>query len=143
MVAAAAPLTSCLLSRYGNDYNKSGEGGGDSGVSYSERYPGPGAPTEYIVPRPPDTLANRALDEIAMDGLTSEFVGQLAEVGILSLRGLIEAEALVLAKQLGTPVTHVKRLQFLSRRASERLAEEVATVLDIEPTRLDTAGPFA
>jgi len=48
MVAAAAPLTSCLLSRYGNDYNKSGEGGGDSGVSYSERYPGPGAPTEYV-----------------------------------------------------------------------------------------------
>jgi hypothetical protein len=32
---------------FGNSYNRAGEGGGDSGVSYALRFPGPGAPISF------------------------------------------------------------------------------------------------
>jgi len=103
----------------------------------------PEAPRPYVVPRPPEPAGNRALDEVALDGLTPRLVARLAEAGILSLRGLEEAHTVSLARLVDLPFTHLRRLQFLARRATQRFAAEPIPAPVASPDHPSSAGPFA
>jgi hypothetical protein len=99
----------------------------------------PTTPTEYVVPRPPaDTRANRALAGSSLDGLTPELAERLGTVGVLSLRGLVEAPALALARELSLSFTRVRRLQFLAGRELAELPEEAP-----EPEATAPSEPLA
>ena len=108
---------------------------------------------EYVVPRPSDSLPNRALEEVQLIGLTPALRGRLHELGVLSLRGLVEAGDLELARAIPLGFTRLKHLQFLAARelgtpesATPALATEARGAgFDLDPltTRFDTAGPFA
>jgi len=116
----------------------------------------PDDPTDYVVPRPePPSTANQALDELRLEGVAPALRERLGEIGILSLRGLIDAPPLDLARNLPLGFTRVKHIQFLARRlwnereeqrsepgrgpiAAPRSYDELVAV-----ERLDASGPFA
>ncbi len=97
----------------------------------------PRAPEEYVVPRPTPAPGNRGLDESSLDGLSAGLVEELAEVGILSLHGLVEADTLALGRAIDRPFTVLRRLQSLAQRELERLPSAP------DPAQLESAGPFA
>ena len=105
----------------------------------------PATPTRYEIPRPTqDPLENRAIDEAGLEGLTPVLANRLAEIGVLSLRGLMNASSVELAEKLPLAFTRVKRLQLLARRAWAEIGapeESAPTSGDVDP--LGSAGPFA
>jgi len=110
----------------------------------------PEPPSEYVVPSPPPIPGeNRALEEVGLDGMSPELAARFAEIGVLSLRGLVEASAIELARELPLPFTRVKRLQFLAGRAVAELVsaadatEARRAARETEGDRVETAGPFA
>jgi len=108
----------------------------------------PEDPVDYIVPRPaPPVAANQALDELHLDGLDIALRERLGEVGILSLKGLVEASPLDLTRRLPLPFTRVKHIQFLARRVWDERSEPLQAPRSydelVEVERLDASGPFA
>ena len=132
-----------------------------------DRVAPPEPPSDYVLPRPAAEarvleLPNRALDQVRIDGLTPELVRRLAEVGVLSLRGLAEAPDLELARKIPLSFTRLRHLQFLATKelaalppvkrepatlsADEREAPEISAAFEFpqpRPERFETAGPFA
>ena len=126
-----------------------------------DRVAPPEPPADYVLPRPAEArvleLPNRALDQVRIDGLTPALVRRLADVGVLSLRGLAEAGDLELARKIPLPYTRLRHLQFLAARelaalpplkraTEEREVAEVSTAFEFpqpRPERFETAGPFA
>ncbi len=106
----------------------------------------PQSPTRYEIPRPTaDPLENRALEETELDGLSPELAQRLAEVGVLSLRGLIDASPAELARRIPLAFTRVKRLQLVARRALAALPPALPTEApaSLSNDAIDTSGPFA
>lgn len=83
----------------------------------------PSTPTVYEAPEA-TLLADVELEDVELDGLTPHRVEQLAALGVLSLRGLVEADAMELAEDLELGVTRILRLQFLARRALTEVLEQ-------------------
>ena len=132
-----------------------------------DRVSPPEPPSDYVLPRPAAEarvleLPNRALDQVRIDGLTPELVRRLADVGVLSLRGLAEGPDLELARKIPLPYTRLRHLQFLAARElatlppvkrethepepDERRTEEIGATIEFpqpRPERFETAGPFA
>jgi hypothetical protein len=90
---------------------------------------------DYVV-EPTQRTPNRPLARVRLAGLNEALVCRLAELGIHSLGGLIEAPATPLSKRLGLPYTRLTRLQFLARR-------ELSTQAADSRGSSASAGPFA
>lgn len=116
-----------------------------------DRVSPPVDPGEFVIPRPPPSLGDRRLEELALEGLSPELVARLAGKGVRTLVELCEVGELELARALGLGLTRVKRLQFQARRA---LSQEPSAPAASEGTRFEaynpppaepfeTAGPFA
>ncbi|MEQ1891081.1 MAG: helix-hairpin-helix domain-containing protein [Planctomycetota bacterium] len=113
-----------------------------------DRVAPPTEPGEFVIPRPAPARSDRRLEELELDGLTSELRVRLAGLGLRTLRELAEANELELARALGLPYTRLKRLQFLARRALEQepAAAPAARFEAYNPPPaepFETAGPFA
>jgi hypothetical protein len=110
-----------------------------------DRVSPPGEPREYELPRP--VQADAALTELP--GLSERLRWRLQDLGIRSLRALIEARDVDLARDLPLGFTRLKHLQFLATRALEALPEPLASAAsparfrEASAARFDTAGPFA
>lgn len=113
----------------------------------------PEDPRDFVLPRPAPA-ADERLAATRIEGLSRSLVARLAELGVSSLRGLVEAPALHLARTVPLGFTRLKHLQFLAARELERLAASVPagrppagepfqsfTPPPAEP--FETAGPFA
>lgn len=114
----------------------------------------PEEPREYELPRASASLPaapNRALEETRLEGLTPDLARRLGELGVLTLRGLIEAKDLELARKIPLGFTRLKRLQFLAARELALLPAQAAPPrpapsfdFPLPPVeRFETAGPFA
>ncbi len=80
-----------------------------------DRVSPPAEPAEYVVPRPPDEH-DRELCEVPLAGLDAALRGRLSALGVRSLRGLLRAPDLELARALPLGFSRVKHLQFLAAR---------------------------
>jgi len=108
----------------------------------------PEDPVDYELPRlAAPAAANQALDELHLAGLDADLKDRLREVGVLSLKGLLDASPLELARSLPLPFTRVKHLQFLANRVwhgrSEPLSAPESYDELVAAERLDASGPFA
>jgi hypothetical protein len=108
----------------------------------------PEDPVDYVVPRAaPPSAANKALDELHLDGLDGALRERLGQVGILSLKGLVEASPLELARSLPLAFTRVKHIQFLAARVWQERSEPLQAPRSYDELvaveRLDASGPFA
>ena len=120
-----------------------------------DRVAPPEEPREFVIPRPAP-VADLRLDGTPLDGLTPRLVERLAELGIFTLRQLVEASTLELSRELPLGFTRMRHAQFLAERELER-APAPATVPAMPPARrevfetfnpppvepFETAGPFA
>lgn len=115
-----------------------------------DRVAPPADPAEFVIPRPAPP-PDRALDEIALDGLTPALRGRLATLGVSTLRHLVDARELELSRALPLGFTRLKRLQFQAARALEDLpasASAEAAAPGFEPFEpppcepFEVAGPF-
>lgn len=113
----------------------------------------PDDPQGFVIPRPAPEVDGR-LDATRLEGLPRSLVARLAELGVSTLRALVEAPGLHLARTVPLGFTRLKHLQFLAARELERLAASVPDARHVpaapfehfspppaEP--FETAGPFA
>lgn len=124
-----------------------------------DRVSPPSEPGEWVIPRPPPE-SDAELATLTLAGLHPGLVARLAELGVRTLRELVDARELELARLLPLGFTRVKHLQFQAARALENLprvhppaepspASERAPVRSFEaynppPSEpFETAGPFA
>lgn len=118
-----------------------------------DRVAPPEEPGVFVIPRP-EPPPDRALSEAGLAGLSAGLVARLDSLGVRTLRELVCARELELARNLPLSFTRVKHLQFLAARALEQLHVarpepgpahherfEVFTPPPVEP--FETAGPFA
>ncbi len=120
-----------------------------------DRVAPPEDPAEFVIPRP-EPLADRHLAEVRLEGLTLALVTRLSALGVHTLRDLVGARELELARALGLGFTRLKHLQVLAARELELVApaprpapvaaarKEVFEPFDAPPVEpFETAGPFA
>lgn len=91
----------------------------------------PGPPEEFEIPRPtrgPDL----SLRSVELEGLSQEVLSRLADLGVFTLRDLVEAPALDLSRSIPLGYTRVKRLCFLATREIE--------ALPVSPPEAEAAG---
>lgn len=119
-----------------------------------DRVAPPEDPAAFVIPRP-EPAFDRHLGEVELDGLAPALVARLAELGVRTLRDLVGARELELARSVPLGFTRLKRLQFLAARELERQTPcaprsvaapraqtfEAFTPPPVEP--FETAGPFA
>jgi len=100
---------------------------------------------DYVV-EPGQGSPNRPLARVELAGLDRKLVHRLAQLGIHSLGGLVEAPTTALARRLSMPFTRLRRLQFLARRELAS-APPAIPIHDDSPTTgtpgPSSAGPFA
>jgi len=100
---------------------------------------------DYVVEPGPGS-SNRPLARVELPGLDRPLVHRLAQLGIHSLGGLVEAPTTALARRLALPFTRLRRLQFLARRELASAAPEVPAPGGRPTTGApgsSSAGPFA
>jgi len=113
----------------------------------------PDAPGEFVIPRPAPAADGR-LDATRMEGFSRPLVERLAELNVCTLRELVGASGLELARAIPLGFTRLKHAQFLAERELERLAATEpavarSSVQGFEPYTppaaepFETAGPFA
>jgi hypothetical protein len=85
-----------------------------------DRVAPPSEPGEFVIPRPPPA-PDRELALLALPGLTHGLRVRLAELGVRTLRELVGARELELARLLPLGFTRVKHLQFQAARALDGL----------------------
>lgn len=119
-----------------------------------DRLSPPEDPASFVIPRPPP-LPDRALAAARLAELPARLVARLEALGVRTLRELVDARELELARTLPLAFTRVKHLQFQAARALEQLGSvapaasvplppvryEAFTPPPVEP--FETAGPFA
>ncbi|HEX6881933.1 MAG TPA: hypothetical protein VF530_01050 [Planctomycetota bacterium] len=116
-----------------------------------DRVAPPGDPAAFVIPRPPSP-PDLELGRARLAALTPALAARLAELGVHSLRQLLERRELELARALPLPYTRLRHLCHQAERALEGLAESALpaaapaafrafTPPPSEP--FETAGPFA
>ena len=116
-----------------------------------DRVAPPGDPAEFVIPRPPSP-PDREHGRAGLAALTPALAARLAELGVYSLRQLLERRDLELARALPLPYTRLRHLCHQAERALEGLA--ASAVPAASPTAFraftpppsepfETAGPFA
>jgi len=70
--------------------------------------------TPHLMPEP--FAAPAVIPAGAIDGLDAGMAGRLAVLGIYTLEGLVLADGLTLARDMGLPFGEIRRLQFLAQR---------------------------
>ena len=116
-----------------------------------DRVTPPSDPDAFVIPRPPPP-ADLELDRAGLATLTPALTARLAELGVRTLRQLLERRELELARALPMPYTRLCHLRHQAERALEGV---VASAPPVEPRRefrafspppsepFETAGPFA
>ena len=102
---------------------------------------------DYVVD-PGEASPNRPLARVELPGLERKLVHRLAQLGIHSLGGLVEAPTTALARRLPMPFTRLRRLQFLARRELARTTPPAPTggsggLPTAGGPGATSAGPFA
>ncbi len=109
----------------------------------------PDDPEEFVLPRPPEPTAERALSDLAPEGFSRAMLERLGESGVTTWRDFVEAPAVDLACTTGLSYSRIKRLQFLARRGGETGVSSRSAPPSEGPRdpprgdRLEAAGPFA
>jgi hypothetical protein len=116
-----------------------------------DRVAPPSAPEDFVIPRPPP-VPDLRLTEAGLEGLTAPLAARLAELDVKTLRQLVAAGELALARAVPLGYTRIGRLRFQARK---RLAElDVSAPAPAEQAGFrsytpppsepfETAGPFA
>jgi hypothetical protein len=116
-----------------------------------DRVAPPSAPEDFVIPRPAAPV-DLSLDGVVLEGLTPSIVRACAANGVRTLRELLAAPELELARQVGLGFTRLRRLRFLAERTLEsRVASEPPAPLPARTETFtpaphepfETAGPFA
>jgi hypothetical protein len=113
----------------------------------------PAEPGVFVIPRPAQEV-DQELDAARFAGLSRPALRRLAELGVHTLRELVGASGVELARAIPLGFTRLKHAQFLAARELERLAAHAsaaprAPVEAFEPFTpppaepFETAGPFA
>jgi hypothetical protein len=104
----------------------------------------------FLIPRPPPPV-DLSLDGVALEGLSPALVRGLATQSVRTLRELLGANELELARKLGLGFTRLRRLRFLAERTLRTRSASTPLVPGARPSAFtppphepfETAGPFA
>lgn len=118
-----------------------------------DRVAPPGDPEAFLIPRPP-APPDLELDRAGLGALTPALASRLAQLEVRTVRQLLAARDLELARALPLPYTRLLHLRHQAERALEGLAASAVPVAAPPPGEFraftpppsepfETAGPFA